>query len=105
MCCPNNKRYTKRKSNAAIKLIFGNDKEKYRKASSSNMDKQTLLDIYVEPFYRAKNDGNIGAIMSGCNTIIYTYCDDNQFILTDVLRGILNSGVFISIILILLIQD
>ena len=80
---------------ATIKHFVGNDQETYRKASSSNMDKQTLMDIYVEPFYRAIHDGNVGAIMSGYNAINNTYCDENYFILTDVLRGILNFKGFV----------
>ena len=80
---------------ATIKHFVGNDQETYRKASSSNMDKQTLMDIYVEPFYRAIHDGNVGAIMSGYNAINNIYCDENHFILTDVLRGILNFKGFV----------
>lgn len=80
---------------ATIKHFVGNEQETYRKASSSNMDKQTLMDIYVEPFYRAIHDGNVGAIMSGYNAINNTYCDENYFILTDVLRGILKFKGFV----------
>jgi beta-glucosidase len=53
------------------------------------------MDIYVEPFYRAIHDGNVGAIMSGYNAINNIYCDENHFILTDVLRGILKFKGFV----------
>ena len=80
---------------ATIKHFVGNDQETYRKASSSNIDMATLMDIYIEPFYRAIHDGNVGAIMSGYNAVNNKYCDENKFILTDVLRGILKFRGFV----------
>ena len=80
---------------ATLKHFVGNDQETYRKASSSNMDMATLMDIYVEPFYRAIHYGNLGAIMSAYNAINNTYCDENQFLLTDILRNILNFKGFV----------
>ena len=80
---------------ATLKHFVGNDQETYRKASSSNMDMATLMDIYVEPFYRAIHYGNLGAIMSAYNAINNTYCDENKFLLTDILRNILNFKGFV----------
>ena len=66
---------------ATLKHFVGNDEETYRKASSSNKDNATLLDIYVEPFYSAIHYGNLGAIMSAYNAINNTYCDENKFLI------------------------
>ena len=80
---------------ACIKHFVGNDQETYRKASSSNMDMPTLMDVYAEPFYRSIKDGEVGSIMAGYNAINNTYCYENKFILTDVLRGILGFKGFV----------
>ena len=80
---------------ANIKHFVGNDQETYRKASSSNMDLATLMDIYVEPFYRAIKDANVGSIMSAFNAVNNTYCAESKFILTDVLRKILGFRGFV----------
>ena len=80
---------------ATVKHFVGNDQETYRHASSSNIEMSPLMDIYVEPFYRAIHDANVGAIMSGYNAFNNTYCSENKFLLTDVLRGILNFRGFV----------
>ena len=80
---------------ATIKHFVGNDQETYRHASSSNIDISTLMDIYVEPFYRAIHDAKVGAIMSGYNAVNNIYCSENKFLLTDVLRGILDFKGFV----------
>ena len=59
------------------------------------MNMQTLMDIYVEPFYGSIKDCEVGSIMAGYNAINDTYCYENQFILTDVLRGILDFRRFV----------
>ena len=80
---------------ATLKHFVGNDQETYRKASSSNIDYATLMDIYVEPFYRAINDAKLGAIMSGYNAINNIYCVENKFLLTDILRNIVGFRGFV----------
>ena len=80
---------------ATLKHFVGNDQETYRKASSSNMDLQTLMDIYVEPFYRAIHYANLGSIMAAYNAINNTYCVENKFLLTDILRNILGFKGFV----------
>ena len=73
---------------ASLKHFVGNDQETYRKASSSNMDMPTLMDIYVEPFYRAIRYGHVGSIMAAYNAINNTYCYESKLILTHILREI-----------------
>ena len=74
---------------AAIKHFVGNDQETYRHASTSNIEMGPLMDIYVEPFYRAILDANVGSVMAAYNAVNDVYCCYSKFLLTDVLRGIL----------------
>ena len=80
---------------ASLKHFVGNDQETYRKASSSNMNMQALMDIYAEPFYRPIHEANLGSIMAAYNAINNTYCYESKFILTDVLRDILGFRGFV----------
>ena len=80
---------------ATIKHFVGNDQETYRHASSSNIEMGPLMDIYVEPFYRAIHDAKVGAVMSGYNALNNIYCSENKFLLTDILRGILDFKGFV----------
>ena len=80
---------------ATIKHFVGNDQETYRHASSSNIDKSPLMDIYVEPFYRAIHDAKVGAVMSAYSAVNNTYASENKALLTDILRGILGFRGFV----------
>ena len=80
---------------ATIKHFVGNDQETYRHSSSSNIGMSPLMDIYVEPFYRAIHDAKVGAVMSGYNAVNNIYCSENKFLLTDILRNILDFKGFV----------
>ena len=80
---------------ATVKHFVGNDQETYREASSSNIEMAPLMDIYVEPFYRAIHDGNVGSVMSAYNALNNTYCSENKFLITDILKGILGFRGFV----------
>ena len=80
---------------ATLKHFVGNDQETYRQASSSNIEMAPLMDIYVEPFYRAIHDGNVGSIMAGYNAVNNTYCSESKFLLTNILREILDFKGFV----------
>ena len=80
---------------ATIKHFVGNDQETYRHASSSNIELGPLMDIYVEPFYRAIHDANVGSIMAGYNAVNNIYCHENKFLLTDILKKSFNFKGFI----------
>ena len=71
---------------ANLKHFVGNEVETYRKSSSSNIPKNALMDIYVEPFYRAITDADVGSIMAAYNAVNNTYCSENKFLLTDILK-------------------
>ena len=74
---------------ACLKHFVGNDQETYRKASSSNMDMQTLMDVYAEPFYRPIHESDLGSIMMAYNAINNTYCFENEFLQKNILRELL----------------
>ena len=80
---------------ATIKHFVGNDQETLRHGSSSNIKMGPLMDIYVEPFYRAIFEANVGSIMAAYNAVNDVYCCENKFLLTDVLRGILGFKGFV----------
>ena len=80
---------------ACLKHFVGNDQETYRKSSSSNIEKQALMDVYVEPFYRSIKEANLGSIMAGYNALNNIYCYENKYLLTDILRDILGFRGFV----------
>ena len=80
---------------AVIKHFVGNDQETYRKSSSSNMDKKTMFDMYIEPFYRPIKESNVGAVMCSYNAVNKVFSCENKYLLTDVLRGILGFKGFV----------
>ena len=59
------------------------------------MDMQTLMDIYVEPFYHPIHEAEVGSILVAYNAINNTYCYENKYLLTDILRGILGFRGFV----------
>ena len=59
------------------------------------MDKQTLMDIYAEPFYRSIHEANLGSIMAAYNAVNNEYCYESKYILTDILRDILGFRGFV----------
>ena len=71
---------------ACAKHYVGNDQETNRKNSSSNIKKQALWEIYLEPFYRSVKDAEVGAIMAGYNAVNGTYCVNNSILINDYLK-------------------
>ena len=60
---------------ACAKHFIANEQEKYRNASNSIVDERTLMEIYVEPFYKAIKKGDVGCIMCSYNAVngVYMY--------------------------------
>ena len=79
---------------ATVKHFVGNEQETYRRASSSNIEPRALMDVFVEPFYRAVKAG-VGAVMTAYNAVNNTYAFENKFLITDVLRNILGFRGFV----------
>ena len=63
---------------ACLKHFVANDQETYRKASSSNMDIRTLMDVYAEPFYRPIHEAGVGSIMAAYNAVNNLYCYESN---------------------------
>ena len=80
---------------ASLKHFVTNDQETYRKASSSNVGMAALMDVYVEPFYRAVRDAHVGSVMSSYNAINNTYVYESKLLLTHILREILGFQGFV----------
>ena len=60
---------------ACAKHFIANEQEKYRYASNSVLDERTLMEIYLEPFYKAIKKGDVGCIMCSYNAVngVYMY--------------------------------
>jgi len=54
---------------ACAKHFIANEQEKYRNSSNSVLDERTLMEIYVEPFYKAIKKGDVGCIMCSYNAV------------------------------------
>ena len=80
---------------ATIKHFLGNDQIDDDISNLSNTNINALMDIYVEPFYRAIHDAEVGAVMSGNNTLNQTFCYENEYLLTNILRNNLSFQGFI----------
>ena len=80
---------------ATIKHFLGNDIDEDRISNYSNININALMDIYVEPFYRAINEEDVRGIMAGNNTLNNFYCYENEYLLNNILRKNLNFKGFI----------
>ena len=60
---------------ACAKHFIANEQEKYRNCSNSVLDERTLMEIYIEPFYKAIKKGDVGCIMCSYNAVngVYMY--------------------------------
>ena len=79
---------------ATVKHFVANEIETYRHASSSNIELKALMDIYVEPFYRAVK-ADVGAVMTSFNAVNDVYTFENKFLINDVLKDMLNFKGFV----------
>ena len=71
---------------ACVKHFVGNDTEFERHAVSSNIDEQTLREIYLLPFEMAIKDGNSKVVMSAYNKLNNIYCSSHQSLLIQILK-------------------
>jgi beta-glucosidase len=71
---------------ACLKHFACNDQEFMRMVSDSCVDERTLREIYFTNFEIAVKEGEPSSVMCGYNKINGTYCSDNKWLLTDVLR-------------------
>ena len=71
----------------SIKHFAGNESEIERTTINSEIDERSLREIYLRPFEAAVKEADAWVIMSSYNKLNGTYTAENDWLLTDVLRG------------------
>ncbi|KAF4449691.1 hypothetical protein F53441_7092 [Fusarium austroafricanum] len=71
---------------ATPKHFVANDSEKKRTKMTSNIDRQTLREIYMLPFQLVMRDSNPWCFMTSYNRLNEVYCAENHWLLEEVLR-------------------
>ena len=72
---------------AQLKHFVANEQEIDRNSSSSNVDLQTLHEIYTLPFQIAVEEGDPGSVMCAFNQVNHVYSCENAAILGDILKS------------------
>lgn len=72
---------------ATVKHFAANNYENDRFRDSSDVDERTLRELYLKPFEAAVEEGGAWAVMCAYNKLNGTYCSENPFLLTQVLRN------------------
>ena len=70
----------------SIKHFALNNSENYRFMGDSIADMRTIREIYLKPFEMIVKDARPETVMCAYNKINGTYCGENKWLLTDVLR-------------------
>ncbi|MBQ2953737.1 MAG: glycoside hydrolase family 3 C-terminal domain-containing protein [Clostridia bacterium] len=73
--------------NACAKHFCANSQELLRMHSDSVVDERTLRELYLTNFEIAVREGKPGAVMTSYNRLNGTYTNEDQHLLSDVLRG------------------
>ena len=68
------------------KHFVANDSEFERNTIDSQVDERTLRELYLVPFEHAVLDGGTWGLMSAYNRLNGTFCSENEWLLTQVLR-------------------
>ena len=71
---------------ACLKHFVGNDTEYERHSVSSNIDAQTLREIYLLPFEMGIKKGNAKVVMSAYNKLNNIFCSSHQDLLIKILK-------------------
>ena len=71
---------------AVAKHYVGNEVEKNRRNSTSNIPEQALWEIYIEPFYRSVKDADVVSVMSSYNDVNGTLLAKNYRLLQTILK-------------------
>ena len=71
---------------SCLKHFAVNSQEYKRMNGDSLVDERTLREIYLKPFEIAVKESHPGTVMCAYNKVNGTYCSDNQWLLTEVLR-------------------
>ena len=70
----------------SVKHFALNSSENYRFMGDSVADERAMREIYLKPFEMIVKDAHPETVMCAYNKINGTYCSQNQWLLTDVLR-------------------
>ena len=70
----------------SVKHFALNNSENYRFMGDSIADMRTIREIYLKPFEMIVKNANPETVMCAYNKINGTYCSENKWLLTDVLR-------------------
>ena len=71
----------------SVKHFALNNSENYRFMGDSIADMRTIREIYLKPFEMIVKGAKPETVMCAYNKINGTYCSENKWLLTDVLRG------------------
>ncbi|QSX09143.1 glycoside hydrolase family 3 C-terminal domain-containing protein [Alkalibacter rhizosphaerae] len=71
---------------ATMKHFVANNKEGFRLVSDSIVDQRALQEIYLTGFEMALNEGQPWVVMAAYNKVNGTYCCENRYLMTEVLR-------------------
>ena len=71
---------------ACVKHFALNNTENYRFMGNSAADERAMREIYLKSFERVVKEGHPASMMCAYNQINGTYCSENKWLLTDVLR-------------------
>lgn len=69
-----------------IKHFAANNQETRRQTIDSVVDERTLREIYLTAFEIAIKEGKPWAVMNAYNKLNGTFCSENKYLLTDILR-------------------
>lgn len=72
---------------ASAKHFAVNSIENTRHAVSVELDERTLREVYLPHFRRAVQDAQVASVMSAYNQVRGQFCDLNEHLLTDILKG------------------
>ncbi len=72
---------------ACLKHFVANNQEHERMMNSSNVDERTLREIYLKGFEIAIKESNPWSLMCAYNKLNGVWAAENQWLLTEVLRG------------------
>ena len=71
---------------ACVKHFVANESERQRMSASSEVDEQTLREVYLRPFAATVTRAGAWAVMSAYNRVNGEYASESRRLLTDVLK-------------------
>lgn len=72
---------------ACVKHFACNNRELARNVCSSEVSERALREIYLPAFEAAVKEGGVSAVMTAYNKLNGTYCSENAWLISGILRG------------------